>query len=99
MGQDLWFKAETELQSHRDRVARWNRAIFEGSNQAVARQYYEEIQGLESKCAAAEIALNTCKFSPPEDEGLADKLEGALTDLREAIDSFRDRFLGGEDEA
>lgn len=98
MGQDLWFKAETELQAHRDRLKRWNRGIDEGTNQAVSRQYYEEIQGLESKCAAAEIALNTCKFSPKEEPDLTDRLEDALTDLRQAIDGFRDRFLGGKDE-
>lgn len=99
MGQDLLFKAETELQAHRDRVSRWNKAIREGTNQSIARQYYEDIQGLESKCSAAEIALHSCKFSPQgEEEGAVERLEEALEDLRRAVANFRDRFRDGNDE-
>ncbi|MGI6208072.1 MAG: hypothetical protein ACOYEW_07640 [Anaerolineae bacterium] len=94
---EYYLKGATDLDVYRDRVDRWSRRELHEEDPEMRRRYYEEIQGLESKCSAAEIALNTCKFAEPEDESARQKLEEALTDLREAMDRFIERFGVDED--
>ncbi|NPV08030.1 MAG: hypothetical protein HPY83_08715 [Anaerolineae bacterium] len=89
---EYYLKAESDLTAQRDRINRWTKRGLEGEDETLKRRYYEEIQGLESKCGAAEIALNTCKFSEPEDESARERLEEALTDLRESMERFARRF-------
>ena len=63
---EYYLKGATDLDVYRDRVDRWSRRELHEEDPEMRRRYYEEIQGLESKCSAAEIALNTCKFAEPE---------------------------------
>ena len=84
---------------HKDDVDRWETAVRKGTNQALMRRYFEEIQGLQSKCSAAEIALQSCKFSPQDEEGPRERLEQALSELREAVESFRKRFTEEQGDA
>ncbi len=92
MSSEYYFQAEADLETHRDRIARWNRRELEGLDEEMERHYYEDIQALESKCDTAEIALNTCKFAPKEKKEDRDALEKALDDVREAVGRFTDRF-------
>ena len=89
---DYYMKAESQLGAYRRDIERWREREMEKATSEVKRRYYEEIQGLESKCSAAEIALNACKFAEQEDESLRQNLEDALEDIREAMARFRERF-------
>ena len=92
MGYDYYAIAQAQIDAYKANIERWKKDAQKADSPTM-REYYEEIQDLESKCSAAEIALNTCRFASQEQaEGLLAQLEESLGELEEALGHFRKRL-------
>ena len=92
MLEEYYLKAAADIDSARQEAERW-RKNMEKATSEVQRQYYEEIQDLESKCDRARIALNQCVMgNNPATEDQRAILERALAEVREAVSKLAAKF-------
>ena len=70
MLEEYYLKAAVDIDNAKQEAERWRKNIEKATSE-VQRQYYEEIQDLDSKCDRARIALNQCdkgKEQPTEEQ-------------------------------
>ncbi|MGQ9552695.1 MAG: hypothetical protein ACUVWR_01150 [Anaerolineae bacterium] len=92
MLEEYYLKAAADIDNAKQEAERWRKNIEKATSE-VQRQYYEEIQDLDSKCDRARIALNQCVMGkePPTEEQRA-TLERALAEVREAVSKLTAKF-------